>query len=97
MAILHDSRLKKSAIGGGFNSMQRTMIRPSGRGVADVGAVEGGWTLHEIGHLFDRRHTSIQGILSRTGGIRPRNRGRSLAALSLDEREEISRALVTGE
>ena len=25
-----------------------------------------GWTLHEIGHLFDRRHTSIQGILSRT-------------------------------
>jgi len=56
-----------------------------------------GWTLHEIGHLFDRRHTSIQGILSRTGGIRPPDRRRSLAALSLDEREEISRALVTGE
>ena len=56
-----------------------------------------GWTLHEIGHLFDRRHTSIQGILSRTGGIRPPERRRSLAALSLDEREEISRALVTGE
>lgn len=56
-----------------------------------------GWTLHEIGHLFDRRHTSIQGILSRTGGIRPPDRRRSPAALSLDEREEISRALVTGE
>ena len=56
-----------------------------------------GWTLHEIGHLFDRRHTSIQGILSRTGGIRPPGRRRSLAALSLEEREEISRALVTGE
>ena len=56
-----------------------------------------GWTLHEIGHLFDRRHTSIQGILSRTGGIRPPDRRRSLAALSLGEREEISRALVTGE
>jgi len=56
-----------------------------------------GWTLHEIGHLFDRRHTSIQGILSRTGGIRPPDRRRSLASLSLDEREEISRALVTGE
>ena len=56
-----------------------------------------GWTLHEIGHLFDRRHTSIQGILSRTGGIRPPDRRRSLVALSLDEREEISRALVTGE
>jgi IS30 family transposase len=56
-----------------------------------------GWTLHEIGHLFDRRHTSIQGILARTGGIRPTGRRRSLAALSLGEREEISRALVTGE
>ena len=56
-----------------------------------------GWTLHEIGHLFDRPHTSIQGILSRTGGIRPPDRRRSLAALSLGEREEISRALVTGE
>ncbi|KQW49618.1 integrase [Pelomonas sp. Root662] len=30
-----------------------------------------GWTLHEIGKLFDRPHTSIQGILSKTGGIRP--------------------------
>lgn len=56
-----------------------------------------GWTLHEIGHLFDRRHTSIQGILSRTGGIRPPERRRSKAALSLSEREEISRALVGGE
>ena len=56
-----------------------------------------GRTLHEIGHLFDRRHTSIQGILSRTGGIRPPDRSRSLLVLSLGEREEISRALVTGE
>jgi len=56
-----------------------------------------GWTLHQIGHLFDRAHTSIQTILSRTGGIRPPERRRSLAALSLGEREEISRALVTGE
>ena len=56
-----------------------------------------GWTLHQIGHLFDRPHTSIQGILSRTGGIRPPKRRRSLAALSLSEREEISRGLVTGD
>lgn len=56
-----------------------------------------GWTLHQIGHLFDRPHTSIQGILSSTGGIRPPERSRSLAALSLGEREEISRALATGE
>ena len=52
-----------------------------------------GWTLHQIGHLFDRPHPSIQTILSRTGGIRPPERRRSLAALSLGEREEISRAL----
>ena len=51
-----------------------------------------GWTLHQIGHLFDRAHTSIQTILSRTGGIRPPERRRSLAALSLGEREEIARA-----
>src|SRR5437868_7398012 len=56
-----------------------------------------GWTLHQIGHLFDRPHTSIQTILARTGGIRPPERCRSVAALSLSEREEISRALVAGE
>jgi transposase-like protein len=56
-----------------------------------------GWTLHQIGQLFDRPHTSIHNILARTGGIRPPERCRSVAALSLGEREEISRALVTGE
>jgi IS30 family transposase len=56
-----------------------------------------GWTLHQIGQLFDRPHTSIQNILARTGGIRPPERRRSAASLSLGEREEISRALVTGE
>jgi len=56
-----------------------------------------GWTLHQIGHLFDRPHTSIHNVLSRTGGIRPPERRRSKAALSLNEREEISRALVAGE
>jgi hypothetical protein len=30
-----------------------------------------GWTLHQIAQLFNRPHTSVQGILSRTGGIRP--------------------------
>lgn len=56
-----------------------------------------GWTLHQIGHLFDRPHTSIHNVLSRTGGIRPPERRRSRAALSVSEREEISRALVAGE
>jgi hypothetical protein len=56
-----------------------------------------GWTLHQIGHLFDRPQTSIHNILSRTGGIRTPGRRRSLAALSLGEREEISSYYVSQE
>jgi len=56
-----------------------------------------GWTLHQIGKLFDRPHTSIQNILSKTGGIRPPERRRGANALTLAEREEISRALMVGE
>ena len=56
-----------------------------------------GWTLHQIAQLFNRAHTSVQGILSRTGGIRPPTRIRSYTALTLTEREEISRAMVEGQ
>jgi IS30 family transposase len=56
-----------------------------------------GWTLHQIAHLFDRSHTSVQGILSRTGGFRPPVRSRRARALTLAEREEISRAVVNGQ
>ncbi|BDR09791.1 IS30 family transposase [Comamonas thiooxydans] len=56
-----------------------------------------GDTLHEIGKLFDRPHTSIHTILSATGGIRPPVRRRSRWALTMSEREEISRALAAGE
>ena len=56
-----------------------------------------GWTLHEIGKLFDRPHTSIHQILAATGGFRPQQRTRSPATLTLAEREEISRAMVAGE
>ena len=56
-----------------------------------------GWTLHQIAQLFNRAHTSVQGILSRTGGIRPPARARSARALTLTEREEISRAMVEGQ
>ncbi|MGJ7512745.1 IS30 family transposase [Variovorax sp. GT1P44] len=55
-----------------------------------------GWTLHQIAQLFNRPHTSVQGILSRTGGIRPPERSRSSMALTLAEREEISRAMAAG-
>ena len=55
-----------------------------------------GDTLHQIAKLFDRYHTSIRGILAETGGIRPAPRRRSQLALTLAEREEISRAVVAG-
>jgi IS30 family transposase len=56
-----------------------------------------GWTLQQIAKLFDRAHTSVQGILGATGGIRPAERHRAQVALSLSEREEISRAMVAGQ
>jgi IS30 family transposase len=56
-----------------------------------------GESLHVIAGLFDRNHSSIAGILGRSGGIRPPSRRRSRLALTLAEREEISRGVVAGE
>jgi len=55
-----------------------------------------GESLQQIAQLFDRNHSSIQPILAATGGIRPVPRCRSRLALTLAEREEISRAVVAG-
>jgi IS30 family transposase len=55
-----------------------------------------GESLGAIASLFDRHHSAIQGILARTGGIRPLQRRRSRLALTLAEREAISRGGVTG-
>jgi IS30 family transposase len=55
-----------------------------------------GESLQQIAQLFDRNHSSVQGILAPTGGIRPAPRRRSRWALTLAEREEISRAVVAG-
>jgi IS30 family transposase len=56
-----------------------------------------GESLNSIARHFDRHHSSIQGILSRTGGIRPPERRRSRLTLTLAEREEISRGVVVGQ
>ena len=55
-----------------------------------------GDTLHQIAALFDRHHPSIRRVLAESGGIRPRERHRSRSALTLSEREEISRGVVEG-
>ncbi|MDO9242819.1 MAG: IS30 family transposase, partial [Rhodocyclaceae bacterium] len=56
-----------------------------------------GESLSQIAQLFDRGHSSIQGILAETGGIRPAQRCRSRLALTLAEREEISVGLAQGD
>jgi IS30 family transposase len=55
-----------------------------------------GETLHQIARSFDRFHSSIRNIVAETGGIRPTERRRSRWALSVTEREEISRGVVAG-
>ena len=57
---------------------------------------QNGESLQQIAQLFDRNHSSIQRILAEMGGIRPAQRCRSRLALTLAEREEISRAVVAG-
>ena len=52
-----------------------------------------GESMSSIGRGFDRASSSIYPLLSRTGGIRPVERRRSRFALTLVEREEISRGL----
>ena len=56
-----------------------------------------GDSLQQISQLFDRHHPSIEGILSKSGGIRPSPRHRSRLALTLAEREEISRSIIAGD
>ena len=52
-----------------------------------------GESMSSIGRGFDRASSSIYPLLARTGGIRPLDRMRSRLALSLAEREDISRGL----
>lgn len=52
-----------------------------------------GESMSSIDRGFDRASSSIYPLLARTGGIRPPERTRSRLALTLCEREEISRGL----
>ena len=54
-----------------------------------------GESMSSIGRLFDRKSSSVFSVISPTGGIRPPDRKRGCLALSLAEREEISRGLST--
>ncbi len=71
--------------------------RRRGYGTAEKAEVWDRWqrgeTLKAIGRVFGKPSSSIHFLLSRTGGVRPAPRRRSRLALSLSEREEISRGL----
>jgi transposase, IS30 family len=57
---------------------------------------QAGEPMSSIGRRFDRDSSSVFSIISPTGGIRPPDRRRAKRALSLSEREEISRWLSKG-
>ena len=56
-----------------------------------------GQSMSSIGRRFDREPSSVFSVISPTGGIRPADRKRGRLALSLAEREEISRGLSVSE
>ncbi len=55
-----------------------------------------GQSLHEIGRAFGKPHSCIRCLLLPRGGIPPAARCRSRLALTLAEREDISRGLASG-
>jgi IS30 family transposase len=55
-----------------------------------------GQSLHEIGGAFGKPHSCIRCLLLPRGGIPPAARNRSRLALTLAEREDISRGIASG-
>jgi DNA-binding CsgD family transcriptional regulator len=55
-----------------------------------------GQSLHEIGRAFGKPHSCIRCLLLPRGGIGPAARCRSRLALTLAEREDISRGIASG-
>jgi IS30 family transposase len=54
-----------------------------------------GQSLHEIGRAFDKPHSCIRSVLLPRGGIAPDARRRSRLALTLAEREDLSRGIAS--
>jgi hypothetical protein len=55
-----------------------------------------GESLHEIGRAYGKPHNCIRCVLLSRGGIAPAARQRSGIALTLAEREDISRGIASG-
>ncbi|MBV9886455.1 MAG: helix-turn-helix domain-containing protein [Acidobacteria bacterium] len=54
-----------------------------------------GQSLHELGRVFDKPHSCIRAVLLPRGGIPPIARRRSRLALTVAEREDISRGIAS--
>ena len=54
-----------------------------------------GQTLHEIGRAYGKPHPTIRKVLLSRGGIAPAARRRSRLALTLAEREDLSRGIAS--
>jgi IS30 family transposase len=77
--------------------MQRIRVRLSSAQRVDLWRRwKAGQSLHEIGRAFGKSHVVIQFLLARHGGIAPPARRRSLIALTIGEREDISRGIASG-
>ena len=66
------------------------------RKVRNVGSLATGESLNAIARAFETSHSAITKNFARFGGFRPPGRQRSRLALTLSEREEISRGIVGG-
>ena len=74
---------------------KRSTLSPTQK--ADIWKRWKAWqSLHEIGRVFDKPHTSIRHFLLPRGGIAPAARRRSRLALTLAEREDISGGIASG-
>jgi DNA-binding NarL/FixJ family response regulator len=91
---LTQERLQRGSVEDETEASDLLHGKPKG---VDVGSLEKGDSLQMIAQMFGRNHSSVQGILAETGGIRPAPRCRSRLALTSAEREEISRHVVAGQ
>ena len=74
----------------------RTRIKYTAAQKADIwDRWQRGESMTSIGRVFDRPSSSIYNHLSSSGGIRPPSQRRSQLALTLSEREEISRGIAS--
>ena len=78
-----------------MNEGNRSRLSPAQR--TDIWSRwKAGQSLHEIGRAFGKPHSSIRCLLLPRGGIPPAVRRRSRLALTLAEREDISRGMASG-